>query len=793
MGFASFSYTKPADLETHLTRLEDMDDEPMPSSEKLVKSGGVYKELLGIIENGNIFTVNYDATLFTKIGRYVSGVYSDNTSFKATELIPITPGSDVSAYLGAAGNSAVDAVTFFDINKKYLSRVASASSLSLSTYESSVPSNAYFVAFTHFNTGSYVDKETATLTINSDSLVQLKRYSDAHTQAIESINSDYINGFAFGRLFSVFDNYSVTQDRYITSNGAQGNANWCNLYSFITEKGKTYAIYGTSLNTYLPICYFDSTPYPSSNKRIFYFIQGDGSIAYINSLPDTLEVYVMSIVSNIPETLDDVPTDGSAHSVKSGGVYDSIMNLISGSSGITISGTNVQFTKTGRYVSGTYSNTDSFKATELIPIEQGDNVIAHLGSAGNSAVDAITYFDSDKHYLSRVGMSSTVSLSDYESVAPANAKYVAFTHFNSGSYIDKETYSIELEYYSLSSIKTHIDNIISNSSGKFAFTELFKTFTDYSVQENRYITSQGIQGNNDTWCNLYMFTTEANRIYAIYGTAGNSTLPLAYYKNEAITNPYNGKLTFIVGDGSVIYINSKAETLEVYEFIMAGSSDDVAISHEVNILQTFDEIVCCGDSLTYGAVYYGSIAKQALSPYPKCLEKLTGCNVSSLAVGGYTTKNWWDNFNGQITGANKLYIIYLGTNGRLTDTIDTDCAGDDYSTYADNNTGCYGKIIKKIIDTGSMALLIGMESMQSSSTYTETIRTVKNFAVRFNVPVVVNPAIYLSDRYYHYAPGTESYNSVHLNNLGYAKFASILVNTINSLPISEQFKLQPIQ
>jgi lysophospholipase L1-like esterase len=374
---------------------------------------------------------------------------------------------------------------------------------------------------------------------------------------------------------------------------------------------------------------------------------------------------------------------------------------------------------------------------------------------------------------------------------------VAFTHFNSGGFIDRETYSITYKYYNLHENKYLVDKLQNrlndvDGNGKYEYSKMFSAVTNYSVVENRYITINGVQGNKD-WCNLYSFTTEVNRIYAIYGTASNVYLPLAYYQENGIVNQYDGKLVFVVGDGTTIYINSKSDTLLIYEFIMNGSSADVANPHEVEILQQYDNIVCCGDSLTYGAVYYRSEVKQALNPYPKVLGKLTGCNVANIASGGYSAKNWWDNYNAEITGENKLYIIYLGVNGQLTDTVDTDCVGNDYTTYANTNTGCYGKIIQKILDNGSQVILIGIEQMLSSSTYTDTIKAVNSLATRFGVPKVDSPAKYLYADAYHRAPGSSDINSVHLNNLGYAKFASILVHEISNLSPEEQYKLQPVQ
>lgn len=613
-----------------------IDDEPTAGSDNLVKSGGVFNTLF---DSSNIYeNANKDA--FTKPGRYVSGLYSADANYKSTEKIPVKPEELVSAYLGSGGGTNTDAISFFKEDGSYLSRIGMSATVALSDYDATVPSDAAYVAFTHFNSGGFIDKETYSITYQYYNLRDNKYLVDKLQNRLNGVDG---NGkYEYPKMFSAVTNYSVVENRYITINGVQGNADWCNLYSFTTEVNRIYAIYGTASNVNLPLAYYQENGIVNQYDGKLVFILGDGTTIYINSKSDTLLIYEF---------------------IMSGYVTDpAIINRL-------------------------------------------------------NAIDG---------------------------------------------------------------------------NGKYEYSKMFSSFVGYSVVDNRFITYTGVQGNA-AWCNLYSFTTEVNRIYAIYGTADNQTLPLAFYQGNGITNLYNGKLVFVVGDGSTIYINSKSDTILIYEFIMSGSSADVAIPHEIEILQQYDNIVCCGDSLTYGAVYYGSEAKQALNPYPKVLGKLTGCNVANIASGGYSAKDWWDNYNTEITGANKLYIIYLGVNGQLTDTVDTDCVGDDYTTYANTNTGSYGKIIQKILDSGSQVVLIGIEQMLSSSIYSNTIKAVNSLATRFGVPKVDSPAKYLYADAYHRAPGSSDINSIHLNNLGYAKFASILVHEISNLSPEEQYKLQPVQ
>ena len=137
---------------------------------------------------------------------------------------------------------------------------------------------------------------------------------------------------------------------------------------------------------------------------------------------------------------------------------------------------------------------------------------------------------------------------------------------------------------------------------------------------------------------------------------------------------------------------------------------------------------------------------------------------------------------------NQLTIIYLGTNDGLTDTVNTDCVGNDYTQYANTNTGNYGKIIKKSLDVGSKVILI---KCYAPSISIETInKTIEDLAQKFNVVVVDNEK--LTDNLYHYFPDLTGTNGVHYNDLGYEVFTEQLINNINNLSNEMKSKLLPV-
>lgn len=211
--------------------------------------------------------------------------------------------------------------------------------------------------------------------------------------------------------------------------------------------------------------------------------------------------------------------------------------------------------------------------------------------------------------------------------------------------------------------------------------------------------------------------------------------------------------------------------------------------YQYNILSVFKNITCIGDSLTYSQVYTGaSASRQAYNPYPTVLAKRCGATETILATAGDTASQAWNRNGGNIIQKDaQLTIIYLGTNGGLTDTIDTDCAGDDYTQWADTNTGAYAKLIAKSQSVGSRVVLIKVHSGPNVSI---TNGVIDNMGAKFNVPVISNT--YLSGTKYHSYPDGSGTNGTHYNDFGYAVFADQIANSISQLSAEDAVKIIPI-
>ena len=200
---------------------------------------------------------------------------------------------------------------------------------------------------------------------------------------------------------------------------------------------------------------------------------------------------------------------------------------------------------------------------------------------------------------------------------------------------------------------------------------------------------------------------------------------------------------------------------------------------KVEYPQMFTNIICIGDSLTRGESG-GSQSVQLSTNYPFYFEKLTGATCYNAGLSGRTTKQWWDEFGSTITGfANyDCAVIYLGTNGGLTDTVDTDCNGSDYTQNADTNTGCYGKIIGKIKADAPNCKIFCVagpsEYLNRDSTMNPAVRHLASF---YDVGLIDLSGCMMDDNgttssveRYLYRP----IDGIHYNRLGYITLANMI-------------------
>lgn len=315
-----------------------------------------------------------------------------------------------------------------------------------------------------------------------------------------------------------------------------------------------------------------------------------------------------------------------------------------------------------------------------------------------------------------------------------------------------------------------------------------------------FLSDNAIIANNTTGGLTNLNNAERNHVYVFTsGIANIQNYPPVQNGGTLLCFAAYGfdNVQVFISSVSALYMRRKWGTSWGNWTLVPSSSDlqplvDAAFDayYPINVLAAFKNITCIGDSLTFSQVYTSaSTSRQAYKPYPKVLADKAGAAATILATAGDTATQAWDRNNANIVQKDaQLTIIYLGTNGGLTDTISTDMVGDDYIQWANTNTGSYGKLIAKSLAVGSRVVLVKVHS--SSGNVATTNSVIEQMATRFNVPVINNT--YLSGTKYHSYPDGSGTNGTHYNDFGYAVFADQLANSISQLSPEDAVKIIPL-
>ena len=205
------------------------------------------------------------------------------------------------------------------------------------------------------------------------------------------------------------------------------------------------------------------------------------------------------------------------------------------------------------------------------------------------------------------------------------------------------------------------------------------------------------------------------------------------------------------------------------------------------------KILCIGDSLTqgdYGSNPAGTINIKSEN-YPfylnKYLNKFVTTNVINAGRCGFTSTTYWENKVKTIDFTNvKTIVIMLGTNGYLTDTIESDTKitdGQSYENYANTHTGNYCKIIEycfeKTSNLAQIILITPPKTSQRDVTKMKTlVEVIKKIGKKYSLKVL--------DGYNEFGISPSNFNTMlpidglHGGKLAYKKIASFIGSNIIS-------------
>ena len=355
----------------------------------------------------------------------------------------------------------------------------------------------------------------------------------------------------------------------------------------------------------------------------------------------------------------------------------------------------------------------------------------------------------------------------------------------------------------VNNLKTYATPFIGElKSDANEYDELGNLYTDITASltpvANKYI---GVDGDEHSLTNLYYysFTPKAGHYYKVvtaYGTASSNHIPISYQEDGGIYpnstgsfgDPCQGEFTIFSNNTNTLYVNCWSTRLFSGSFKIYESNQAYGIGQITKPIEpcvgAFDKVVFIGDSLTRGSTFTSNSTSYVnYYNYVHYLSELWNIDeATTIASGGYTTQDWWNRYQNDLTEENCLYIVWLGTNGGLTDTVATDCAGDDYTQFANTNTGDYGKIVGKIKSLNNTKVLLVNVFRTNQGT---TNKAINDIATKFGCQVIdTYKDIVRADGYHTAYNGY--HDNIHFNSQGYSLIANIinqqLSNYMNSHP-----------
>lgn len=517
----------------------------------------------------------------------------------------------------------------------------------------------------------------------------------------------------------------------------------------------------------------------------------DGSLSTIISpfIPSIVSDWLSNNITPTSPAIDaSLSVSGAGADAKVTG--DQIHNLKSALTNNFSIGINLIPTETdGKFVDASNNNvstSDSFALLGPVPVKRGQRIVFNARGY-NTVVGMICTCNADNTERQTVVRSIDGTKREYTYDVLSDG-FIVLSYVKSDGYelnatIDYYNYINtlnQLEPVFAGSQNVHIVPLLNgfidpttnryNTSNSFKTSDSIRLFKGQTINftATGYLTNVGMinlyDTNNDTYQSVARSIDSDEQLYR-YTAVADCIVRLCYL---ASTMP------------TAVIITPQTDFVRVVNI----ETNVAKLQTPVAYPQLFDNILCIGDSLTVGASGNGN--EILTKNYPHFLKKLTDADTTIKGHGGYSAKQVWDEY---ISTANDLSnydcaIIYLGTNGGLTDTVETDCNASDYTQNADTNTGCYGKIIGKIkADAPNCKIFCvagANENIRRANTMNPAVRSLSTLyavgLVDIEESILSDDGSVGSQKRYTYRP----VDAIHYNALGYLTLANLIGDGIHN-------------
>lgn len=319
----------------------------------------------------------------------------------------------------------------------------------------------------------------------------------------------------------------------------------------------------------------------------------------------------------------------------------------------------------------------------------------------------LAFYDSEKKYISGSSNSSSATRGVKQTIlCPKNALYVRISVLSG--------YTLTLK--GAGNSYQSIENVIKNSSesdlliptnAQIVSRSYVDAVTGLPAKYNDYVRTSYIPVYSYSRLSVYSaieynvglaFYDKYHEKINVINSSNISTYGYSTGTAQRIFDIPDGAYYFIACLRSTSYVDTSSFKITLFGKKPQSEVPSLYDPFNADYEKLLGDVLCIGDSLTES---YSS----ADPSYPSLFAKITGLAVTNAGHSGYTAKNWWD-LDGLTRDFSSFdtYLIWLGTNGGLTDTLTSDVIPyEDYDDYANTNTGSLCKIISKIISQNANA------------------------------------------------------------------------------------------
>ena len=409
----------------------------------------------------------------------------------------------------------------------------------------------------------------------------------------------------------------------------------------------------------------------------------------------------------------------------------------------------------GKYVSEAlnYNDLPTYRYTKPILLKKNDEII--LKGYVDNIVSAITLCDKDGNLMKSLCLGigedyvySYITREDcYVILSYARGKYL-IKNQPSIAILDKKINDLENSFNgSIDVIEPNItqgfyvgtsNNIITISSGSYSIT------SPIFVPKGKILNASFACQSNVSAISITENIDDVNsRKHTTYILGVNDDLTPSEYEFKAEEDCYV-EISFVTKKGLLGIKIREANLREEIEKIntdLAKTNTDLASISTISQLRYYalNRVFCLGDSLTSGAYYANGWTGASIDEnYPRVLGRILNTEVTNGGYSGYSASDWFTkNMSEYDFSKYDSFVIWLGTNNGLTDTLDEDVNQyDDYNDFALTETGYYCKIIEYIKEKNSSCIIALGKIFASKGNVETTNKVIEKIAEKYGLLVV---------------------------------------------------------